>query len=154
MHNHEPVGYDCSLCQLVRGEDNPDPWTKQSDVFYRDDDLIAWINPRWWGSIEGNAVVVPNSHFENIFDLPDGLAGPIHSLTRNVAIAMMETYGCAGISTRQHNGPAGNQDVWHYHVHVFPRYDRTDLYGRKAQIVTPERRSPYTARLRSWFAAR
>jgi histidine triad (HIT) family protein len=153
VYNHEPPGYDCSLCQLVRGEDNEDPWAKQSDIFYRDDELIAWINPRWWGRIEGNAVIVPNAHFENLFDLPDDLATPIHSLARRLATAMMETYGCAGISTRQHNGPEANQEVWHYHLHVFPRYERSDLYGQRARLVTPDERRPYAERLRRWLEA-
>ena len=54
-HNGEPFFYYLYRCQLSRGEDNPDPWTKQTDVFYRDEDVFAWINPTWWGEIEGNA---------------------------------------------------------------------------------------------------
>lgn len=154
MYNNAPDPYDCPLCQLSRGEDNPDPWTKQTDIFYRDDDVYAWINPKWWGEIEGNAVVVPHAHAENIFDLPDSLAAPIARVARDIATAMMETYGCGGISTRQHNGPHGNQDVWHYHLHVFPRYDRTDLYGKSARVVAPDMRMPYAEKLRGWFASR
>lgn len=152
MYNHEPPGYDCSLCEIVRGEDNAEPWAKQSDVVYNDDDVIAWINPKWWGQIEGNVVVVPTDHVENIFDLQAELAAKIHLVARDVAIGMMETYGCAGISTRQHNGPEGNQEVWHYHLHVFPRFRRDDLYKEPFRIVAPEARLPYAERLREWFA--
>ena len=35
------------------------------------------------------------------------------------------------MSTRQHNEPAGYQDVWHYHVHVFPRYAGDELYATR-----------------------
>lgn len=35
---------------------------------------------------------------------------------------MKAAYGCDGVSTRQHNEPAGDQDVWHYHLHVVPRW--------------------------------
>jgi histidine triad (HIT) family protein len=63
----------------------------------------------------------------------------------------METYRCEGISTRQHNGPAGNQDAFHYHLHVFPRNDRNDLYGQPARLATVDERTPYADRLRSWF---
>jgi histidine triad (HIT) family protein len=154
MFNHEPPGYDCPLCQLSAGEDNDDPWTKQSDVVYRDDDVMVWINPKWWGEIEGNVVVVPHRHVENIFDLPDDLLVPINRAARLVATAMMEAYGCKGISTRQHNGPDGNQDVWHYHLHVFPRNDRGGLYGAKTRLVSPSERLPYADKLRGWFAGR
>ncbi len=82
MYNHEPPGYECPLCELVRGGDNAEPWAKQSDVVYRDDHVIAWINSKWWGRIEGNVVVVPNEHVENIFDLDAELAGRIHLVAR------------------------------------------------------------------------
>lgn len=154
MYNHEPPGYDCSLCELARGEDNAEPWAKQCDVVYRNDHVIAWINPKWWGRIEGNVVVVPIEHVENIFDLDAELAGRIHLVARDVATAMMQTYGCAGISTRQHNGPEGNQEVWHYHLHVFPRFHRDDLYREPHRLVSVEERRPYAERLRAWFEAR
>jgi histidine triad (HIT) family protein len=151
MYNHAPADYDCPLCSIIGGADNEDPWTKQSDVFYRDDDVIAWINTRWWGEIEGNVVVIPTHHYENIFDLPDEAAAKVHAVARRIAMAMMETYGCGGISTRQHNAPAGNQDAFHYHLHVFPRFDRDDLYGQPARLASLAERTPYADRLRSWF---
>lgn len=154
MYNHEPSGYACSLCEIISGADNTDPWAKQSDVVFRDDRVTAWINPKWWGGIEGNAVVVPNAHVENLFDLSVNQAGEIHAVARNIAEAMMQTYGCRGISTRQHNGPDGNQDVWHYHLHVFPRHRRDDLYGQPSRIVSPSARLPYADLLREWFAGR
>ena len=42
---------------------------------------------------------------------------------------MKESYGCEGISLHQYNEPAGNQDVWHYHLHVIPRWPNDDLYA-------------------------
>jgi histidine triad (HIT) family protein len=71
-----------------------------------------------------------------------------------MAVAIRSTYGCDGISTRQHNEPAGYQDVWHYHVHVFPRYTDDLLYGTKPYpaYVTAEQRRPYADRLHAWFA--
>lgn len=152
MFNHAPPGYECFVCATVRGEDNDGDWTKQSDVVHRDELTTAWVNSRWWGRNDGHVVVVPNAHHENIFDLPVELAGPMHATERLIAIAMMETYGCQGISTRQHNGPAGNQDAWHYHVHVFPRYDGDGLYGATRRMVTPAERLPYAERLRSYLA--
>jgi histidine triad (HIT) family protein len=55
---------------------------------------------------------------------------------------------------RQHNEPAGNQDAWHYHVHVFPRYAGDALYGSlpEREFVSAERRRPYADRLRAWFS--
>lgn len=70
-----------------------------------------------------------------------------------MAIAFKRVYGCDGVSTRQHNEPAGNQEVWHYHLHVFPRYVDDDLYDLTAQrrLTTPDERQPYADRLRRYF---
>lgn len=44
-------------------------------------------------------------------------------------IALKTAFDCDGVSTRQHNEPAGNQDVRQYHLHIFPRYEADGLYA-------------------------
>jgi histidine triad (HIT) family protein len=62
---------------------------------------------------------------------------------------MRKVFRCEGISTRQHNGPAGDQDVWHYHLHVIPRYPDDGLHaGRKVPYASGER-IELAARLRA-----
>ena len=81
-------------------------------------------------------------HHENLYDLPDEVGHAVWDLTRQVAAAMREACDCAGISTRQHNEPAGGQDVWHLHVHVFQRYDddRLDERHGENRWASPEER--------------
>ena len=68
-------------------------------------------------------------------------------------IAIRSTYGCAGISTRQHNEPAGYQDAWHLYVHVFPRYPDDNLYGQRHLLTpaSPADRAHYAKKLRQHF---
>ncbi|MEP7294527.1 MAG: diadenosine tetraphosphate hydrolase, partial [Chloroflexota bacterium] len=56
-------------------------------------------------------------------------------------------------STRQHNEPAGYQEVWHYHLHVFPRYAHDYLYDLTFQrrLTTLEERRPYAEKLKRYF---
>jgi histidine triad (HIT) family protein len=83
---------------------------------------------------------VPRDHHENVFDIPVELGTDILRATRKLASAMRTTLACEGISTRQHNGPAGDQDVWHFHQHVFPRYTGDELWkGQKATYDEKER---------------
>jgi histidine triad (HIT) family protein len=151
-YNHEPPGYDCPFCILVGGGDRPGDGTRQEDKVYSNEAVTALLSTHWWSRNEGHVLVVPNRHIENIFDMPSELAASIHDLARRVATAFMQTYGCDGVSTRQHNGPAGNQDVWHYHLHVFPRFEGDGLYGAAKRRTTPEERLPYAQKLRAWFA--
>ena len=124
----------------------------QNDVVQSDGKTTAWINGRWWAKNPGNVIVVPNRHVENIYELERDAAGDVHEAARRIALGMKSAYGCDGISTRQHNEPGGDQEVWHYHLHVFPRWHGDDLYGSAYRLTTPEERAPYAARLRAALA--
>jgi len=90
-----------------------------------------------WPKNPVDVLVIPNEHFENLYDLPANYAQPLHWLTRAIALALKDIYHCDGISTRQHNEEAGDQDVWHYHVHVTPRFAQDCFYKAK-KVDFPE----------------
>jgi histidine triad (HIT) family protein len=152
MFNHAPENYDCPFCRLIRGDE--DELTAQADIVLRTGDALALVASRWWPNNRGHVLVVPTTHHENLYDLPPHAGHDVHDVVREVAIAMRHTYGCDGISTRQHNEPAGCQTAWHYHVHVFPRYVGDNLYNTRhlERLATPAERAPYVRRLRSYFA--
>lgn len=151
MFNHEPAGYQCPFCRWLAGGE--DQLGGPRDVVRRTDLATAFVSPRWWPNNLGHVLVIPNAHHENLYDLPPEYGHAIHDLVRDIAIAIRTTYGCDGISTRQHNEPDGSQDVWHLHVHVFPRYHRDQLYQSPPlpDFATPEQRWPYADRLRAFF---
>ncbi len=72
----------------------------------------------------------------------------IHGCARAVALALKAAYGCDRVSTRQHNEPAGGQDVWPYHLHVFPRYPGDGLYGSYRRPTSAEARAAFAHKLR------
>ncbi|WP_205328022.1 HIT family protein [Glycomyces sp. YM15] len=88
-------------------------------------------------------------------DTPADAYRAVGELVREVAVAIRATYGCDGVSTRQYNEPAGNQDVWHLHVHVFPRYEGDRLYASKALPGWADamERQVYAERLRAYFTS-
>jgi histidine triad (HIT) family protein len=149
MYNHAPDDYACPFCLLVAGVEDGRVRSVQNDIVYRDDTVTAFIAVRWWPNSRAHVLVIPNAHHENLYDLPDDTGARIFAVSRRVALALKREYGCDGVSTRQHNEPAGYQDVWHYHLHVFPRYAGDDLYGSKPVDTTPEERAPYAERLRA-----
>jgi histidine triad (HIT) family protein len=152
MYNHAPPDYRCPMCAFIDGQAQP-PFNTQ-DIVLQTDQVLAVISSRWWPRNIAHVVLVPKQHFENIFDLPDELGTPIHAAAKRIALALKATYNCDGVSTRQHNEPAGNQDLWHYHLHIFPRYSGDELYLTPRSEVrdsTPEERRPYAERLRSYL---
>lgn len=146
---HAPDGYDCPFCRLTAGVETE--LNRLDDIVWHDDRTTAFVSPRWWPANEGHVIVIPNRHIENLYAIDDTLLGALYATVKRVAVAMRAAYGCAGTSTRQHNEPGAGQDVWHLHVHVFPRTDGDDLYARDAEFrwATPAERAPYAARLRA-----
>jgi diadenosine tetraphosphate (Ap4A) HIT family hydrolase/sugar/nucleoside kinase (ribokinase family) len=154
MYNHAPGDYACPFCLLIAGITNEQVHSVQSDLIYHDETVTALIGSHQWPNNPGNVIVVPNEHFENIYDLPVRFAADIHLLARRIALAMKAVYGCDGVSTRQHNEPAGNQDVWHYHLHVTPRYKGDQFYSTRRALMPVDERAKYAAELRGYLASK
>jgi len=149
MHNHAPKDYICPVCLGVRGVMSDKTLLLPQDVVYKDDLVTAFINSFWMKKNPGHVIVVPNEHFENIYDLPDELGIHIHKIARKIAIAMKQSYGCDGITTVQNNEPAGGQHAFHYHFRIFPRYDGDALHANMEdkQFADPAARKSFADKL-------
>ncbi len=152
-YTHAPDGCECPFCEVAVRRDRPGEGTRQADVVLSESRAMAFVASRWWPRNPGHVLVVPTRHYENLYDLPDVYGAAIHSVARRVAWAMKAAYGCEGVSTRQHNEPAGQQDVWHHHLHVLPRYAGDGLYASPGEATTAAARAPYAAALRRALAA-
>ena len=151
---HEPPDYTCPFCLLVAGDVTD--LTTQRDVVRRTTGATAIMSPYWWPRNPAHIIVVPNAHHENLYELPRSAGHAVSDLVREMAIAVRHTYDCEGITTNQNNEPTGNQDVWHLHVHVLPRYPGDDLYRvePRQRLSTVAERAPYLDRLGDHFAQR
>lgn len=105
----------------MSGDDEGDN-SRQSDVVLREARVTAFVSSHQWPNKHPNVMVIPNDHYESIFELPDDVALDVHRASRTIATALIEAFGCDGISLRQNNRPAGGQEVAHYHLHVTPSY--------------------------------
>lgn len=121
-----PAGYQCPFCRAAETLSTSAP---EPAVVLIEPRVFAFVPLHHYGGIRGNCLIVPRVHYENVLDMPEDLGNDFFRVTRRLAVAMQEAFGCEGISTRQHNGPAGDQDVWHFHLHVFPRFDGDGLHG-------------------------
>jgi histidine triad (HIT) family protein len=148
MRSHEPPGYVCPFCALVAGGETE--WNKQADVVFRDDATTAFVSPKWWDAAPGHLLVIPNEHYENVHAIPDAALAAVYRTAKALAAALTSAGGSNGTSMRQHNEPGGGQDVWHFHVHVFPRRADDRLYERNSEthVPTVEQRRILAARLR------
>ena len=126
MHSHAPQDYVCPFCILSEGKETE--YNSQSDIVYQDPTTIAFVSPKWWINNPANVLVIPKEHYENIYDIRDEILADVYKTSKKIATAIRESYPSDGTSMRQHNEPDGGQEVWHFHVHVFPRYKNDNLY--------------------------
>lgn len=151
MISHQPQGYVCPFCDWLGG--NETEYKQNADIVYQTDDVTAFIAPKWWINNPGHVIVIPNKHEENLYTISELSLQKVYGVVKKVAVAIRATYECTGTSTRQHNEPDGNQDVWHFHVHVYPRYKDDELYKNHdhKRFVAPEERREYADRLKKYF---
>lgn len=89
--SHRPEGYECPFC-CIWGIDGSNQGTKQRDIIYQNEKVTAFIARKWWPNNKGHVLIIPNQHFENIFDLPADYAAEIHRAAQLTARAMKNTY--------------------------------------------------------------
>ena len=143
MYNHEPEGYDCPFCKLAAG------LMDQDCIILADGDIFAVLALHQTELNFGNTLVMPKAHIENLYNFSSTVGEPLMRATRAIALALKELTSCDGISIRQHNEPAGSQDVWHFHMHVTPRYEEDQFYKplKGGAVIAQETRSAFAARL-------
>ena len=127
----------CIFCKIAAGE-------IPSATIYEDADfrVILDIEP----ASKGHALILPKEHYANLYELPEELAAKAMVVAKKVITKMTEITGCVGYNVLQNNGVAAGQTVFHYHMHLIPRYEEDDVtitwkHGSvsdewKAEVVT------------------
>ena len=105
---------DCIFCKIANGE-------IPSSTVYEDEDfrVILDLGP----AAKGHALILPKEHFKDVCELDPAVAAKVLPLGAKIGAAMKKSLGCAGFNLVQNSGEAAGQTVFHFHVHVIPRYE-------------------------------
>ncbi|MHC6177374.1 HIT family protein [Glutamicibacter sp. X7] len=148
--SHAPENYQCPFCELVNHREfSEGNYCAPTDLIFQTELVAAIMACDGFGPYGGHVMIIPNAHLEALYDLDEETGSAIMRETRRVALAMKIAWSPEGTSTRQHNEPSGNQHVWHYHQHLFPRYADDNLYGHLRHRVPVEERARKAAELRA-----
>ena len=109
---------DCVFCKIAKHE-------IPSDIFYEDADTVAFLDIK--PTTHGHSLVIPKKHFENIFDIDEAALEATMRTAKKVAPAVRDAVGAKGLHMNSNNGEAAGQIVFHYHVHLIPRHDRSEF---------------------------
>ena len=153
MFNHAPHNYICPICLAVSGVENDKTMMKQADIFYRDEVVMAAVNSKFVGNNPGHVIIVPLEHFENLYEIPDEVLHRIVSVSKKVAVALKEVRSCLAINVLQNNEPAAGQHAFHYHMHLFPRFENDQLFSNmdNSRVAEPAERDQYSEPLKDYF---
>ena len=104
----------CILCKIANGE-------IPSATLYEDEDfrVILDLGP----ATKGHALILPKEHYPNLYELPDELAEKAVLLAKKMITKMKKALDCDGFNVVQNNGAPAGQTVFHFHMHLIPRYE-------------------------------
>ena len=104
---------NCIFCKIANG-DIP------SETVYEDERfrVILDLAP----AAKGHALILPKDHFANLYEIDDDVLTGVSLVAKKVARAMKAGLNCEGLNIVQNNGELAGQTVFHYHMHVIPRY--------------------------------
>ncbi len=108
---------DCIFCKLANH-------VFDTNIIYEDDDftVILDVSP----ATRGHALILPKEHYKDITDMPEDLLQKAAVLAKKLISHLSEKLGSDGYNIVQNNGETAGQTVFHFHIHLIPRYKDDD----------------------------
>lgn len=104
---------DCIFCQIVQHQ-------SPASIVYEDDLTVAFMDMHQPTSHK--VLVIPRAHIPMIYELEDVQAAGVMQTAVRVARAIRIVTDCDGLSMFQSNGKVAGQEVWHFHIHLLPKF--------------------------------
>lgn len=105
---------NCIFCKIANGE-------IPARTIYEDDHFRVILDNG--PATRGHALILPKEHYANIYEIPDDLAADAMILAKKMAARMKERLHTDGFNIVQNNGTVAGQTVFHFHIHLIPRYE-------------------------------
>jgi len=121
---------NCIFCKIAAGE-------IPTNAIYEDNDhkVILDMGP----ATRGHALILPKEHYKNIYEMPADRVGKAFELAKKMADSMTEKLGADGFNIVQNNNEIAGQTVFHFHIHLIPRYEGDgQLIGWRPGESSPE----------------
>lgn len=131
---------DCIFCKIAAGE-------IPSATVYEDDDFRAILD--MGPASQGHTLILPKRHFKDVTELDPEVAAKILPLAAKIGSSMKDNLGASGFNLVQNNGISAGQTVFHFHMHVIPRYDGgPQMVAWNPGCNTDEERAEIAAKIR------
>jgi len=104
---------NCIFCKIANGE-------IPSKTLYEDEEFRAILD--LGPAAAGHTLILPKNHYADLYELPDETAAHIMPLAKKMATQITKKLNCDGFNLVQNNGEIAGQTVFHFHMHLIPRY--------------------------------
>ena len=111
---------DCIFCKIINGEI---PCAK----VYENEHVLAFLDLSQ--VTKGHTLVIPKAHKENVFELTPENARHVFEAVPKIANAIKKEFSPIGLNVLNNNGEHAGQSVFHFHMHLLPRYGSGDGFG-------------------------
>ncbi len=108
---------NCIFCKLANG-------VIPTNSIYEDDDFNVILDAS--PAAKGHALILPKQHYKNLYEIDPEVLAKAAQLAQRIVCHEKEVLGAVGYNVLQNNEPAAGQTVFHYHVHLIPRYEQED----------------------------
>ena len=108
---------NCIFCKLANG-------VFPTNSIYEDDDFNVILDAS--PATKGHALILPKEHYANIYEIDEELLGKAAKLAKKIITHEKEVLGCDGYNIVQNNGEVAGQTVFHFHMHLIPRYGKDE----------------------------
>lgn len=104
---------DCIFCKLANG-------VFETNTVYEDDQFRVILDAA--PATKGHALILPKEHYANIYEIDENVAADAMKLAKKLITKFTDVLGCDGYNIVQNNGEDAGQTVFHFHMHLIPRY--------------------------------
>ncbi|WP_273126493.1 HIT family protein [Bacillus weihaiensis] len=135
---------DCIFCKIVNGD------IPAAKVF-ENEHVVAFLDISQ--VTKGHTLVIPKVHMENIYELTPEIASKLFEVVPKISTAIKNQFNPVGLNLLNNNGEHAGQSVFHYHIHIVPRYGKGDGFGAvwksHADQYTPEQLQEISSSIKS-----
>ncbi|WP_219192263.1 HIT family protein [Bacillus paralicheniformis] len=111
---------DCIFCKIINGEI---PCAK----VFENEHVLAFLDISQ--VTKGHTLVIPKVHKTNIYEMTPDVSREFFEAVPKIAQAIKDEYEPIGLNLLNNNGEKAGQSVFHYHMHIVPRYGKGDGFG-------------------------
>ena len=134
---------NCIFCKIIQK-------TAPASTLYEDNTITAFLDIRPLN--KGHTLIIPKNHYLDIFDIPKNDLQTIHTTAKTLSVAIKTATRADGISIIQQNGKAAGQEIFHFHVHIVPRFNGQTLPSfSELTIVDRQELNEMATKIKQYF---